>query len=194
MMRPNRHCRCAVAKPQRRYGKPFERPPVLTFLLRKAPGSPLYLWILNRFLRIIIPFNAPHRIAIERLGADGVGVTLPLCRRNRNHLGSVHACALATASEFATGVLVLSRLDPAVYRMIMKSIQVEYHYQGKTDVVVECGMNPEWIESTILAPLQGSDSATAAIEARAFDSKRNLLSTAKVVWHFKRWDAVRTGS
>ena len=75
--------------------------------------------------------------------------------------------------------------------MLMKSLQVEYHYQGKNAVIVECGISNEWIDTAVKSPLQSAESVTASVEARAYDQARNLLSTAKVVWHFKRWDAVK---
>ena len=72
---------------------------------RARTGRPAVLsWLFRR----VIPFNAPHglRIAAVATGPDGtaVAVVLPWRRRNRNHIGTVHACALATAAEFATGL------------------------------------------------------------------------------------------
>ncbi len=164
---------------------------MLDTLLRKAPGSPFYLRVLNLFLRRLIPFNAPHRIKIEHLSADAIRVSLPYRRSNLNHVRGQHACALAIASEFASGVLLLSHLRSSEFRMLMKSLQVEYHYQGKNAVIVECGISNEWIDTAVKSPLQSAESVTASVEARAYDQARNLLSTAKVVWHFKRWDAVK---
>jgi hypothetical protein len=72
---------------------------------RARTGRPALLsWVFRR----VIPFNAPHgiRIASVTNGPDStaVEVLLPWRRRNRNHIDTVHACALATAAEFATGL------------------------------------------------------------------------------------------
>ena len=164
---------------------------MLNLLLRKAPHSAFYLRLLNLLLRWMIPFNAPHGIKIDHLSADAIRVKLPYRRSNLNHVKGVHACALATASEFATGVLLLSHLKPSEFRMLMKSLQVDYHYQGREAVVVECGLTNEWIDTAVKAPLGAAESVTASVEARAYDTSRNLLSTAKVLWHFKRWSSVK---
>jgi hypothetical protein len=105
-------------------------------------------------------------------------------------VGGLHACALATASEFATGALLLQQLGQG-YRLLMKSLQMEYFYQGRMDAVVEFRIQPGWIEREILLPLQTSDSVLIEVETQATDSAGNHLSTGKVTWHIKRWDKIQ---
>ena len=162
---------------------------MLERLFQKAQGSGVWLWVLNTALRFLIPFNAPHGIRITSLSADAITVALPFKRANHNHVGGLHACALATASEFATGALLLQQLGSR-YRLLMKSLHMEYFYQGRTDAGVQFHTAPDWVERDIITPLLSSDSVLIAVEARAVDAAGNHLSTAKVTWHIKRWDRV----
>ena len=99
-------------------------------LIEKAQQAPLYRGILNTILRRTIPFNAPHRFSIVELSPESVAVQIPFVRVNQNHVRSLHACAMATAAEFASGLLLLQHAPSAHFRLIMKSLSVEYHYRG----------------------------------------------------------------
>jgi acyl-coenzyme A thioesterase PaaI-like protein len=163
---------------------------VLNWLLRRAPGSRWYLFWLNIALRYIIPFNSPHGIRIDEITPLKVRVALPFKRHNLNHLRGLHACALATASEFASGILLLSAIGKE-YRLIMQALEVRYHFQGRMQAVVECCFEPGWIEQMVGTQLNASDSALVVTEVKAFDSVGNHLCTAKVSWHIKPWSKTR---
>ncbi|NDC36910.1 MAG: DUF4442 domain-containing protein [Proteobacteria bacterium] len=163
---------------------------MLEHLFQKAQGSGVWLWLLNTALRFLIPFNAPHGIRITSLSADAITVALPFKRSNHNHVGGLHACALATASEFATGALLLQQLGDG-YRLLMKSLQMEYLYQGRAGAIVQFKIAPDRIKNEIITPLQSSESVLIAVEARAVDTAGNHLSTAKVSWHIKQWGKVK---
>lgn len=164
----------------------------LSFLINRATSSPKWLGPLNLALRRQVPFNAPHGLSVQKLGPEWVQVRLPFYRRNQNHLRSLHACALATACEFSTGFCLLLHLDPATYRLIMRSIQVDYFYQGKTDALAVCRLEQGWIEQKVLGPLKIQREILVDTAAEAFDADQNLLCRAIVSWQIKLWSEVRT--
>jgi len=166
---------------------------VLNALFSKAQHSGMWLWILNATLRFLIPFNAPHGIRIRSLTRNTIAVELPFKRANKNHVGGLHACALATASEFATGVVLLQQLGDN-YRILMKSLQMEYVYQGRTAAVIEFSVETGWIEREIISPLNTVESVVIEVTARATDITGNHLCTGIVRWHVKRWDRVGSAS
>ena len=67
-------------------------------LLDKLINKPtsLNLMALNKVLALGIPFNAPHGFKIKEINDDAVIITLPNRKLNHNHLGGIHACAMAT--------------------------------------------------------------------------------------------------
>ena len=115
-------------------------------LIRSAQTSRFGLWKLNFLLKRLIPFNRPHGIKIIDLTANRVEVLLPMKNANLNHLKGLHACGLATAAEFSSGFLLLSRLGIENYRLIMQSLEVEYFYQGKTDARAIYELSDEELE------------------------------------------------
>ncbi len=161
-------------------------------ILRKAQHSSFYLWLLNMGLNSKIPFNKPHGFKIIEVKDDILKILLPYRKSNFNHIKGIHACALATVSEFTTGFLMISRIDPKKYRIILKTLEMEYHYQGKMDAIAVFTISENWLEENIYKPLQDNDSTVVICEVKIHDKQGNHLSTGKVHWQVKSWDKVRT--
>lgn len=162
-------------------------------LLEKAKTSRLYLWILNKALSRTIPFNLPHGFDILEISDTYIKTKIPFKRKNKNHIGGLHACALATLSEFTTGVLMLTGLDPKKYRLILKTLEVDYLYQGKMEAYATYRMSPEFMEEHIFTPLKTEESVIVPCEIQIHDRMGNHLTTARVHWQIKEWKSVKTG-
>lgn len=161
-------------------------------IVEKAKTSKLYMRLLNLGLNKMIPFNKPHGFKVLEISDTSIKSMLPYKKGNFNHLKGLHACALATLSEFTTGFLMISRLDPAKYRIILKTLEMEYHYQGKMDGIGTFELNDEWLESNVYKPLESADSTVVICEIKIHDTQGNHLTTGKVHWQVKSWDKVRT--
>lgn len=161
-------------------------------ILEKAKRSAFWLWVLNQAHPRLVPFNLPHKFEIVGLSDQHLKARIPYRRSNLNHIRGLHACALATLSEFATGFLLLSRLDGTKYRMIMQRIEMDYHYQGKMDAFAEFTVTDEWLDASILGPLKSSEAVVVPCVVKIHDAKGNHLTTGKVFWQFKNWSSVKT--
>jgi acyl-coenzyme A thioesterase PaaI-like protein len=161
-------------------------------IVEKAKHSRLYLKILNWSLNRMIPFNKPHGFTILEVGDHSLKTRIPYKHRNFNHIRGLHACALATISEFTTGFLLVTKLDAKKYRLIMQRLEMDYHYQGKTDSYAEFSASPEWFETNIYTPLKTQESTVVKCEVLIHDEKGNKLTTGKVFWQVKDWSKVKT--
>jgi acyl-coenzyme A thioesterase PaaI-like protein len=161
-------------------------------LLKQAETSGFYKWVLNRGLNHTIPFNRPHRFRVVDISDHHLKVELPYRRSNFNHIRGLHACALATVSEFTTGLLLVKRLDPSKYRLIMQRLEMDYHYQGKMDATATFDLPEDWLSREIFEPLASSDAVVVACEIKIHDTAGNLLTTGKVFWQIKDWRKVKT--
>ena len=140
----------------------------------------------------IIPFNKPHGFKILELSDDHIKTWLPYKKRNLNHIKGLHACALATLSEFSTGAFLISKFDPNSYRIIMKTIRIDYLYQGKMDAYARFELSDDWVQSNVLDPLKTSESVLVDCEINIFDKNENHLTKGVVTWQIKDWSRVRT--
>lgn len=161
-------------------------------IIEKAKHSSFYLRLLNWSLNRMVPFNKPHGFKVLAIGDDYLKTLIPFKKRNLNHIRGLHACALATLSEFTTGFLLVSKLDGKKFRLIMQRLEMEYHYQGKMNAFAEFTATQEWFTENIYKPLEQNDAVVVPCEVRIYDDQGNHLTTGKVFWQVKNWSKVRT--
>ncbi len=164
----------------------------LNRLLKRARNSPFFMRVLNFGLNQKVPFNKPHGFKVLEAGDDHITVYLPYKKVNLNHIQGMHACALATLSEFTTGLSLLRKLNPKKYRIILKSLRMEYYYQGKTGITATCTLDDAWVERQILTPLKAEDAVTVTMEIDSHDARSNPICTGFIEWQVKDWKKVRT--
>ncbi len=161
-------------------------------ILQKARTSAFYLKLLNWSLARMIPFNKPHGFKIVEIDTFRMKTHVPYKRSNFNHIRGLHACGLATLSEFTTGFLLISNLDMKKYRLIMPRLEMDYHYQGKMDAYAEFSITQQWLDDLIIKPLQTLDAVVVPCEVNITDKAGNKLTTGKIYWQIKDWSKVKT--
>lgn len=161
-------------------------------VVQKAKTSPFYLTLLNWSLNRMIPFNKPHGFRILEIGDHHLRTLIPYRRKNFNHIRGLHACALATISEFTTGFLLVSKLDAKKYRLIMQRLEMDYHYQGKMNATATFTISEAWLQQQIYDPLKTQDAVVIICEVKIHDEQGNHLTTGKVYWQIKDWQKVKT--
>ncbi len=158
----------------------------------KASKSSFWMYIFNKALGFVVPFNKPHNFTITKITDTAVTVKLPYQKSNFNHIKGIHACALATVSEYATGLVLMNSLGSKKYRIILAKLNMEYHYQGKTDCFANFEISNDFIKQEILTPLKTKDSVQICCTIKIHDEKENHISTAHVYWQIKSWQKVKT--
>ncbi|MFN8144190.1 MAG: DUF4442 domain-containing protein [Bacteroidia bacterium] len=164
----------------------------LLFLLDKSRTSSLHRRLLNFALARAIPFNAPHGFKVLEVFDDGIKILLPYKRRNQNHLKGIHACALATLTEFCAGITLAKKVGADSFRLIMKDLSMVYHYQAREHVVAELHIPDQEYQQKVFSPLQTQDAIFIELIVEVNDIKGNHISTGKVNWQIKKWDKVKT--
>ena len=140
---------------------------------------------LNFALGFVIPFNKPHKFKVQEIGPDFVRTIAPYRRKNFNHIRGIHACGIATISEFATGLLLLRKIDASKYRIIMSEMRMEYHYQAKKDLIAEARISDEELQSNFIAPLEKEGTISRTVIAKVHDIDENHVATAHITWQLK---------
>jgi len=161
-------------------------------LLKDVQISKFGLMKFNFIMARVIPFNLPHKIKLRSLADTNIVTELPYIRKNLNHLKGIHACAIATLAEYTSGIFLLSKASSGKYRLIMKTLRVEYSYQGKTTLTAKFSMTDAEFKEKVMVPLDevGVFLGTFSIEVR--DTAENLVATAYVDWQIKDWQKTRT--
>jgi acyl-coenzyme A thioesterase PaaI-like protein len=160
-------------------------------IAQKAKHSTFYLWLLNKVLWRVIPFNQSHKVCIEELSDTHVLIRLPYQKSNQNHLKGIHACALATLCEYACGIGLMTHLDATAYRIILQDIQLKYHAQGKQDVYARFETTPDFLQQEIITPLEQFGQVSRTFTIEAYTKTQPSICTAQVTWQLKHWTKVR---
>lgn len=160
--------------------------------IEKAKVSPLYMKMLNWQSQRAIPFNKPHGFSIVELSDTMIKTRIPYKKRNFNHVKGLHATAMATLCEFTSGFLLISRINPKKYRIILSKLEMEYFYQGKMDAYASFQLSDDWLEENIYKPLENQDATTVICPVPITDKDGNHLCTGTSHWQVKNWLKVKT--
>ena len=167
----------------------FDLLPKLTVRARRSKA---WLKVLNLVLGRVIPFNRPHGFHVVEIEHGRVRTGASYKRLNHNHIRGIHACAIATIAEFSSGFVLLSRLDPSRYRLIMSRLEVDYVYQAKMAITAETRLDDSVLNERVLEPLRSADSCSIVMETEIDDAAGNRIATAHTTWQIKDWTKVRT--
>lgn len=116
------------------------RAPPATRLIRlwdRLHGLPAGPWLFSRIAGLAIPYTGSMRALVREVRPGFARVELNERRRVRNHLGSIHAIALANLGEFTIGLAVTAAIPPDV-RGIPTRLDIEFTKKARGRVVAEC--------------------------------------------------------
>jgi acyl-coenzyme A thioesterase PaaI-like protein len=82
----------------------------------------------------IVPFVGTASMTVEQMTDSKVSVRIPNRRKNRNHIGQVHAAAMALAAETATGFVVGMNV-PDSRLLLIKSLKVDFKKRSRGDML-----------------------------------------------------------
>lgn len=147
-------------------------------------------WIFSRLMQEVIPFNRSHGISVVELSPSSCKVYLPEKYRNKNHLRTMHACAIATAAEYVSGLNVVQAFDMEKYRLIMSRIEVDYVRRPNGFCTAESGISESQM-SQINSELDTEGVSKFSLVSNVTDSKNETVAFATIHWQVKSWQKVR---
>jgi acyl-coenzyme A thioesterase PaaI-like protein len=126
-------------------------------------------WTLGRWLFArLVCFNAPYFASIKprfiELRPGQCQVSLRKRRAVQNHIGTVHAIAMANLCELAAGMLMEVTI-PTTMRWIPRGMTIEYLRKAESSVTAMARLDKiEWLETEDVAvPVSVSDAKGAEV-------------------------------
>ena len=111
-------------------------------------GVPGGSFLFGRVIRFGSPYTASIRPIVKEVRAGYARVEMRDRRRVANHLGSIHAIALANIGEF-TGGLAMTATAPPNVRSILVKLEVDYLKKARGRVVAECHCTVPTVHETM---------------------------------------------
>lgn len=162
---------------------------ILTPFLEKSESF-TQLKIIEKLMNFGIPFNSPHSFKFNKLSLNSAKMTLPFKRANKNHLGTAHACAIATLGEYPAGLLLIKNFSPTKYRFVMTKLEAEYTKHGVGDLVGTVDID-EAMKTRIKNELETEGVAQVRMTTKISNSKSQAVAEISTRWQIKKWDLVK---
>jgi len=137
----------------------------------RIPGG---RWFFALALRRMVPYTGSISPRVERLEPGFARVSIRQRRRIEQHLGSIHAIALANLAEFAGGAAMTTALPPGA-RGIVTRFAMEYFRKARGVVTAESRVSLPSLESL-------SQSRDHEVVADLTDEAGVMVARAKVRW------------
>ncbi|CAA0121702.1 Uncharacterised protein [BD1-7 clade bacterium] len=133
-------------------------------------------WLLSRLMGTIIPFAGTAKIRVTALQANECIVQVKNRKRVQNHIGSVHAAAMALIAESATGFMTaLSVPDNRI--IVLRSMELTYVKRATGDMTARAYFSPEQ-----LTHIQETEKGDIEVPVTITDVNGDETVEARMVW------------
>ena len=96
----------------------------------------------------------------------------------------MHACALATAAEYASGLCVLSALGVGKARLVMAELNMTYQRRAESSCVACASLPADVLEQVKEKPGQ-EGRASFDLHSEVQDAEGEVVAEARITWHLK---------
>jgi acyl-coenzyme A thioesterase PaaI-like protein len=153
-------------------------------LEKVAPG--VARQFVSRAIPFIIPFTGGLGMRVLERSNERAAMSLPLKRKNRNHVGSVYFGAQVTLAEITMGLLLFHRYPPGPYGMLVKRAEVDFYAKAKTDLRAECAP-PEAVFRRFDEAIAETGQCEGWVEVTLKDTQDNTVTLARFLAAIKRF-------
>lgn len=153
-------------------------------------SNPISLKVIEKLFINGIPFNKPHGLKFIKIDQQEVAVFLPFKRINKNHIGTMHACAIATLGEFPAGLVLTKNLGSANYRYVMTELKATYDKHANTDLRGVAGISQKKL-NTLMSELEQKGVGKVILTTDILNSRSEKVSTVQTTWQIKSWNQIK---
>lgn len=136
--------------------------------LAPLPGG---RWVFGLLVKRLIPYTGSVSPRVEVLEPGHAVISITQRRRLEQHLGSIHAIALANVAEFASGAAMTTAM-PSGYRGIVTRFSMEYFKKARGVITAES-------RATFAGPAGDADHE---VTADMRDAAGDVVARATAMW------------
>lgn len=149
--------------------------------INKLPTA-LQKTALTRLFNTVVPYTGTSGVLVHKLTARECIVEIKNKRRARNHIGSIHAVAMALIAETATGYPVAMSLSDKCVPVI-KTLNMEYQKRIHGALTAHAKLSDEQIQAI---KTQDKGEVTVAVTLTDESGREPVQATMTWAWTPKR--------
>ncbi len=149
----------------------------------RLSGSALGRWVFSRIVCLRAPYFGTIRPVFDVLEPGRAVARMRKRRKVQNHIGTVHAIAMANLCEIVAGTLTEVSI-PASMRWIPRGMQINYVAKATTDLHAE-GIFPD---------INEGEAQDVVVPVRVMDADDNVVVTADITMYLSPRSATRARS
>ena len=121
-----------------------DQPNSLAKMVYSMQRAPVFMrsWLISKAFGSKIPFAGRASMHIAHLDHESCEIRLTNRKKVQNHIGTLHAAAMALAAESATGYLVGMNV-PNGRVPVIKQLSVTFEKRTKGSIVAKAHLTPE---------------------------------------------------
>ncbi len=134
----------------------------------------------------IIPMTAGMGIRVEEVSDTRARSRLPLCRRTRNHVGSIYLGAQVTVMEVTMGMFMFRHFPMGPYQGLVNRVETDFKAKARGTVSAGCEPPPALLASFREALRQKGDKAQDWVPVRLEAEDGTRVAEARFLMALKR--------
>lgn len=132
--------------------------------------------LLSKTFGRVVPMVGSAKIRYQEISASKVVVSMVNHKAMQNHIGQIHACAMALLAETATGfVTAMNVPDSAV--VLIKSLKVDFKRPTKGGMTAVATLTPEQQEL-----MQSSEKGETLVQVIVTDESGEAPIQCEMLW------------
>lgn len=147
------------------------------------------LYLLEKTMNNKIPFNLSHKFKFLEMSENRTQLLAPYIKSNKNHLGGIHACTVATVGEYTAGLTLIKNFDLFHYRVIMQEIQVKYMKQATGPVTAKAELSPK-LKENMKRELALDSKTSFELVTEITNAAGEEIAKVSTKWQLKEWKKV----
>lgn len=144
-------------------------------LINRLPQG-LHPFLLSLLFATQVRFAGTARVRVDSLTQQQACLTLCNRRRVRNHVGGIHAAAMALLAESATGFLVGMSV-PDTHLLLIKTLHVDYRRRATGSLNAQATLTPEQLMALVM-----QTRGEIAVQVAITDESGQQPITCEMVW------------
>lgn len=143
--------------------------------VNKLPQG-MRVWLLSTIIGRIVRFAGTAGTRVEKLTPNECVIVMRNKKKVQNHIGSVHAAAMALMAESATGFITgLSVPDSRI--LVVRNLELEYKRRASGDMKAVASFSDEQV-----AFIKNTEKGDIEVPIKITDSTGEETAIARMVW------------